>query len=143
MDSRLINEYLDAIDCFIGTFPRDGIPVPDKLPKGYIINTHTSDLPGEHWVAIYIDSRGRGQYFDSYGLFPLYNEFTEFLNDYCTSWNYNSRTFQSSNSSTCGLYCIFFILFRCLGFSYCQFASFFNQSENANDFILTPFLDQN
>ena len=28
--------------------------------------------PGEHWIAVYFKNRGRGEYFDSYGLPPTF-----------------------------------------------------------------------
>ena len=40
------------------------------FPSAYVINSDPSSEPGEHWVAVYFDKRGRGEYFDSYGLPP-------------------------------------------------------------------------
>ena len=49
-------------------------------PSAYVINTHPKSLPGEHWIAVYFDKNGKGEYFDSYGLPPRVNKFTEFMN---------------------------------------------------------------
>ena len=35
-------------------------------PSAYVINTHPSSLHGEHWIAMYFDENGKGEYFDSY-----------------------------------------------------------------------------
>ena len=40
------------------------------FPSAYVINSEPSSEPREHWVAVYFDERGRGEYFDSYGLSP-------------------------------------------------------------------------
>ena len=42
----------------------------DTYPAAIVCNTHDSDRPGEHWVAMYVDTERRGDYFDSYGLQP-------------------------------------------------------------------------
>ena len=45
--------------------------IVDTYPAAIVCNTHDSDRPGEHWVAMYVDTERRGDYFDSYGLQPL------------------------------------------------------------------------
>ena len=40
------------------------------FPSAYVINSDPSTEPGEHWIAVYFDKHGRGEYFDSYGLPP-------------------------------------------------------------------------
>ena len=45
----------------------DELEIP-SYPSAYVINSETHDQPGEHWVAVYFDQHGRGEYFDSYGL---------------------------------------------------------------------------
>ena len=40
------------------------------FPSAYVINSDPSSELGKHWVAVYFDKRGRGEYFDSYGLSP-------------------------------------------------------------------------
>ena len=48
-------------------------------PSAYVINSHSSSKPGEHWIAVYFDKHEKGQYFDSYGLPPSVNGFTTFM----------------------------------------------------------------
>ena len=31
-----------------------------------VINSHPSSKPGEHWITVYFDKHGKGEYFDSY-----------------------------------------------------------------------------
>ncbi len=52
------------LDCFIGTYSRDRLPkIVESLPVGLVVNTDPSDQPGQHWVAIFINKRGRRRVF--------------------------------------------------------------------------------
>ena len=37
---------------FYGDFPLDKLHVLNKPPVNFIVNTHTSNLPDEHWLAV-------------------------------------------------------------------------------------------
>lgn len=109
--------------------------------RGFIINTDTSDQPGQHWIAICLE-RGQngtiGQYFDSFGLQPLHYEIITFLTHTCNEVSYNACQLQQTNSITCGAYCVLFIALRCHPASTVtmeQFISFFScQRSDINDF---------
>ena len=64
---------------FKGVYARDQIKRV-SYPSAYIINSDPSTRPGRHWIAVFFDRRGNGQYFDSYGLPPKVLGFTEFMN---------------------------------------------------------------
>ena len=49
-------------------------------PSAYVINSDPSNKPGEHWVAVYFDKNGKGEYFDSYGLPPSFLDLDEYMN---------------------------------------------------------------
>lgn len=51
----------------------DTLPRTLTRGKAYVINTHPSHLPGEHWVALYRETSGTVRYFDPLGLRPLVN----------------------------------------------------------------------
>ena len=91
---------------FYGIFSRDNLPKFINTPFAIIINTDKSDGPGEHWVSVYVNSEKNGEYFDSYGLKPLYIEIEMFLIDNCVSCTFNNIFIQnpSINSFTCGYY---------------------------------------
>lgn len=82
--------------------------------RAYIVNTHDSDQPGEHWVAIYF-KENTAVYFDSYGLPPLEEHIKPFLENNTRYWSMNSVRFQSGNSNMCGVYCIFALDFLARG----------------------------
>ena len=41
-----------------------------SFPSAYVFNLDPSYKPGSHWVAVYIDRKGRPDYFDSFGRPP-------------------------------------------------------------------------
>ena len=41
-----------------------------SFPSAYAFNLDPSYKPGVHWVAVYIDRKGRPEYFDSFGCPP-------------------------------------------------------------------------
>lgn len=134
MDTTQINSFLKNCKCFIGTFPRNMIKKIKikKKPAALIVNTDDSNEKGEHWVAIFLNKRD-GSYFDSFGLAPLHQDFIRFMDHHCDNWNYSSNTLQQLTSSTCGYYCILFVLMRCKGFSFRQFLKIFSNKATQND----------
>ena len=77
IDSILRNDpYTQSV--FRGAFARDKSPQRVGWPAALVWNLDTSKNPGSHWVAVNIDPRGRGYYFDSYGLPPLYKNLKTF-----------------------------------------------------------------
>ena len=52
---------------FLGVFAADEIPRNIRKPAIFVTNTDARGLPGEHWIAIYFDDDGKGEFFDSFG----------------------------------------------------------------------------
>jgi hypothetical protein len=87
--------------------PKDHLPKRKPCHvKAYIVNTHNSDQPGEHWVAIYF-KENTALYFDSYGLPPFEEDIQLFLDNNSRSWSRNKIRLQSGSSAMCGVYCLF------------------------------------
>ena len=55
-----------------------------SFPSAYVFNLDPSYKPRVHWVAVYIDSRGLVEYFDSFG-HPPPREIKDFLLTYAES----------------------------------------------------------
>ena len=91
------------------------------------------DQLGEHWIAMYVDTKRRGDYFDPYELEPQHIEFTNFMNEHCSEWAPNDRTLQSPMSTVCGQYCVAFLLLRCRNLSMHAFTRLFTTDLVAND----------
>jgi len=96
---------------FGGVFARDCLPLLAKH-KAYIVNLDKMNENGSHWISIYFDKNRRGEYFDSYGLPPLFPEIISFLDQNSILWTYNCKRLQSTNTLVCGQYCIYYILNR-------------------------------
>ena len=43
-----------------------------SYPSSFVINLDPSCKPGSHWVAVYFDRNGVGEYFDSFARYPPY-----------------------------------------------------------------------
>ena len=136
--SSEINNKLKTIEEYRGTFPRDQLPVLKKFPSSLIMNTHPSTMKGEHWVAVYINKSGFGEYFDPYGFEPLVEEFKEFMNKSCPDgWTYNNEMIQGLTSVKCGQFCVCFVYLRChFKFTMKQIVKLFSKNLNINDVII-------
>ena len=56
---------------YLGSFSHNTIPVLKNQNFSAIINYHTDDKPGSHWVCIYNDPKKiYVEFYDSYGLPP-------------------------------------------------------------------------
>ena len=110
------------------------------FPSAYVVNSDPSNKPGEHWVAIYFDKKGRGEYFDSYGLPPSFLNLEEYMNRYSRDWIWNKKTLQALFSTVCGHYCVYFVLFRCRGKTLFDIVKPFSPNLTENDRIVTRFI---
>jgi hypothetical protein len=140
MDTREIDRFVREDEMcrgiFQGVFSVDTLP---KKPRLLVCNTDPSYKPGTHWIAIFVDSNERGEYFDSFGRKPS-GVFEEYMNDNCIAWIYNTRQLQSVASSYCGYYCCLFCMFRCRGFSLTRIVNIFTRDTGLNDSIVHGFV---
>ena len=84
----------------------------------FILNTHTSDLPGEHWLAFFFNgSTQQLEYFDSFDLpLAIYTNVKSALDSHrllplCVRAN-TLGMIQAMNSAVCGHYCVAFLFWR-------------------------------
>ena len=125
----------------MGVYPGDMLPVPAK-PGFYVANTDPHFKAGEHWVAFYVPSESKRhpmEYFDSYGLKPP-EIFTPFLEE---SYLRNTKFIQHPLSSTCGQYCIYYILKRNRGHSMEKIVGEFSVDTLENDIIVNQTVEHN
>lgn len=119
---------------YIGTFAADTLPRCPPCPALLLTNNKKSNNPGEHWLAIALDAQGRGQYFDSYGRFPVVKEHHEFMNRNCTRWDYNETCLQSVGTSVCGQHCVMYLLHRAHGLNLSDYIqTYFSPDTSKND----------
>lgn len=134
---RALSSHKETAPFFGGVFAADELPGNCHHPIALIVNTDPSWKQGTHWIAIFVDANGRGEYFDSYGIRPFIKEHINFLNRECSTWRYNRKQIQGWTSATCGNYSSLFLVFRCLGYTMRQFTKCFNSGNTGkNDLIV-------
>ena len=117
METDHISQLLarDPLVCHYEVVAKDTLPeVVSTYPSAFVCNTHDSDQPGEHWVAMYVDEIG--DYFDPYGQKPQHAEFTNFMNEHCPQWSSNDHILQSPfvvNTASLSL-CFAVVIFQCM-----------------------------
>lgn len=116
--TKLLKKHPKTGPTFIRAVPADGIPLLDCFPYAVIINTQQHNLPGQHWVAVYVDSPNIVEYFDSYGLLPN-SDIASFMKCFPINRRH-TFTFQRLNTKVCGHYCVYFLIKRCSGQSFHQ-----------------------
>lgn len=92
-------------------------------------------------MAMYIGPKRRGEYFDSFGIIrKMDREFVDFLDANCTSWTRNTKAVQHVLSDACGYHCIFYSVYRCLGFDVNTIVNMYTDNLLYNDAIVKSFV---
>ena len=125
---------------FLGVFACDLLPNKITWPSCLIANTKESTSRGEHWIGIFINKEGYGDYFCSYGQ-PPSKVFVNFLNAETRDWNYSRKRLQDDRSTTCGQYATFFIHSRANGLPLSKFLTLFTTNKEENDEIVTAYIN--
>jgi len=90
---------------FLGVFSLDQIPI--LRPGGFIVNTQTHELPGEHWIAVYI-TQSEIYVYDPFGFY-----YPSLLVKKLTEMNrrivYNRSRDQDPFSNSCGQHCLLWL----------------------------------
>ena len=133
-------------DIFKGVYARDTIPyfsTAGKLTRfGLIVNLDKHNSIGSHWIAIFVP-RGKPfmEYFDSFGRKPTYGSIKSFLKQR-KFYHYNNRKLQSVLNTTCGQYCIFYLICRALDISPKRIISFFSKDNfQFNDYLVNETIN--
>jgi hypothetical protein len=137
MQSTTIGKILHLSKEFLGCFPLDKLPsFPTEFPKSMIINTHKSNQPGEHWIALVLTKK-HCFYFDTFGL-PIINKtIMQYLNSQYKVVRYSNVCIQHITSNKCGEFCIVFVVQVKSKTTYEKFISQFNLEDvRENDIII-------
>ena len=127
---RNLLKYRWSRQTFCGVKPLDKIPQKRvRRPCSFVVNTHKSDQPGEHWFGIFVPRRGKIDYFDSYGRPPEHLEVFNFIRLNGQKFKYNSKRIQSDQSENCGQFTLFFIYFRSKGYTMDQYLNLFSDQD--------------
>ena len=139
IDKVLYNADDKTWNAFNDVYPIDMLPkaIP-HYPIFIVMNTHTNNLPGQHWKAILVKRDRTAEVFDSFAL-PL-NTFTEnWLNKFTRKWRSNSRAYQHPSSALCGAYVLYFILNRLQYDNYDFCLENFTSNVSENDRMIETF----
>ena len=144
MDTKTINKLLRNTRYFIGTFACNKLPKKFPKPALFIVNTDPADKPGEHWIGLYVNHKGNGEYFDSFGLPPLNKDIINFLIENCRNgFVYNPRTLQCLDCISCGHYCVVYVKNRSNGKTFCDFINLFTTNQFKNESIVRKYVMNN
>ena len=136
MQSSDFNKYFEAVPIikkhFIGVFSIDTLPKKIQLKSFCICNTDIQSGNGKHWICFVRSSKTSIELFDSLGVDAekksLVTKFAKFnVNEII----FNETQFQSSLSTTCGMFVLYFV-----------FERFFNL-DIAFDDLLFDIFDEN
>ena len=92
MNTLQIERILQTDSCtkrfFGGVYPIDLLPTVEYL-MSYVVNTDPSISSGKHWVSMFFNDEGSGEYFDSYALHLIIHSLEDFMDSHLSSWIYN------------------------------------------------------
>ena len=135
------NGDTETREAFYGVYPIDKLPkfVPHR-PFLMIVNTHTHNLNGEHWISIFIDNKRQGELFDS---LAVTNNviLSQWLNRFTHRWKRNDCIYQNPLSATCGAYVLYYCLNRLNFDSLQSFLQTFTKSPLVNDTLVLDFFN--
>jgi len=123
---------------FGGVLPIDKLPSKSIERSFFIINTDPALLPGEHWVCIFFPQESPPEFFDSLGRDPNYysHNLAAFLGG---RYMYNTARVQAYYSSTCGLYCLYFLHHRIRGVNFVDILKTFSSNLDYNEDVVINF----
>jgi hypothetical protein len=134
--SKILHQNQKTNNVFRGCFPCNLIPNPStmKHPSALIVNLDPHIFRGSHWVAIFTNGMERQViYFDSYAL-PINLLINNFLSKFPKIIR-NKRSYQAYNAETCAQYCILFIYFLSLGYSFDYFLELLDNCGQSDLFV--------
>ena len=121
--------FIGALSCDIFLNMIKNGKIKPSPGQGFILNLSSSNHPGSHWVALYINSNGIGEFFDSFGLSCFDSKILEaFQLQNLRVINFE-KTLQHPDSYFCGFYCVAYLLCREVGISRDTFAAFFHHKQ--------------
>lgn len=141
MNNITIQKILEAnpqtARVFKGCSPCDLLPDPLTLeyPAAFIVNLDSHELDGSHWVGVYAYGKKRDvYYFDSLAL-PLNDTIKNTFLFKFPKFIANTIAFQNPLSNACAHYCICFVYFLSIGYTFEQFLDMLSNCNNTDLFV--------
>lgn len=150
--NRLLKQHMQTRNNFFGVFPYDSVPVlevsADK-PSFIIINQDPAHKDGSHWIALEIDisqtkkPKRKGMYFDSYGHAPPKHMKKHVMRILGKKYAHNKQALQGFLATTCGQWCMLYILERCRGTTHTSFLKSFSKKDlDTNDILANAMVEK-
>ena len=106
------NANLRTETSFLGVFAVNTLPLHiSQLPVLLIVNSDTSNLPGEHWRAIFITKTLHGEVFDSLAA-PVSYLLEKWMNTNTVKWTASTEMIQHPFVQSCGAFVVHYVLNR-------------------------------
>ncbi len=111
-DTEQLDHWMRHEPSYLGAFALDQLPAlrPPQKNHCFIVNTQTSNLPGQHWVAVRV-RYGSAWIFDPLAQPPM-AELCDHLRHrvgFIHSLYLCKTKVQPSGSQTCGPHCVYFL----------------------------------
>ena len=112
-----------------------------SYPSSFVINLDSSYKPGSHWVAVYFDRNGIGEYFEPFAPYPP-QEADHFLCSHAKWWQYNHMQVQELYTTTCGQFVLFYVYQKSSGLTLEVIVHEYFSSHNKlkNDLLVKDFV---
>lgn len=126
-------------------FSTPDLPLPiKKTPAVIILNTDTSDGPGQHWCTVIFDGSDICEFFDPLGLSPEHYGLHKPIMKRAEGILFNTVAVQHPLSLTCGHHCIFYVLKRSRGLSHSDVLQLYDYDNlRKNDSMVFRFVAHN
>lgn len=137
MNTFEINKYLKIIhhSLVCNVFAANRLPIYMSPPVYLISNLDPDTKPGSHWIAVFINADGIGEYFDTFGRKPEGYHLT-FLKRNAIRWTYNNKVIQNIFSSYCGEYSLLYLYLKYRGMCLKNFVNMFTGNTINNDILI-------
>ena len=137
------NTVIDGVlrrNCGIyrGIYACDQLPDVALRPSVIVVNTDRASQPGRHWICMFFDVDGHGEFFDSFGV-PPNRMFERYMDSHCISWTFNRKQMQSLVSRFCGHYCIWFCIMKFRKITLYELERVMSRDTGLNDFLVHRF----
>ena len=128
----------NVCQAFRGVYPMDQLPHVVEPPAFIIVNTDVHNLPGKHWMVLFVDEDLSGEVFDSLA-FPLCNAVIRFMNKHTRQWTFNRLAYQHPFSPSCGVFVLYYVTQRLYYDSLNHFCNTLSTDISVNERMMQNF----
>ncbi len=142
MNSLELAEYFQGKNqkqIFKGVYSSNNLPNSFTLPAAFIINLSPTNLPGTHWVVIFIDKQRHLEYFDSFGIYPQVPNILAFMKKQSRKITCTNQQLQHITSKNCGKFASVYVMFKLSEKSTSHFLNLFSKNLIINDRLIENY----